>query len=416
MAAVGGLAVALAFVSPSVAELYYYDPFLLPDSDGDPITDPAEPALGEYNIALLAGQDPQVPSSPNPPSGPWGTDPTFFDGAWQVASPTQNTVRVREQGMSYVGAPALGGSIIVQPDEGAMNGDTSVGRNATPAVPWDDTTVGTYYMGFIINYGGLPEGATDMGFRAFNINQNPFGDGGNFLYLGYNAYFSAIGPLQQNPATARLFLGTDGPGGQSEIILEGSPLSFNEDGVNHLVVLRFDLTTDPISGLSGGDRVTVYLDPLSPIEPEIADAARGGMDITLGSISFNYFGGPVGPLPAFDEFRVGTSFLDVLPELPYPGDTDGDGDADLEDLDTILAFWGQTVTGGPGEGDVAAANGKQGSDNFVGLGDFALWKDWRTDGGAGGVAGPSGSAPEPSSWTLALCALLGLAGFSRRSA
>ena len=107
-----------------------------------------------------------------------------------------------------------------------------------------------------------------------------------------------------------------------------------------------------------------------------------------------------------DEIRFADTFADALPPLPYPGDTDGDGDVDLDDFNNIVSHMNQQV-GTAVEGDVAKADGTQGSDGRVTIADYRIWRDNypHTPGsGAGTLAG--GQVPEPASWLLVLMAAM----------
>src|SRR5690606_13323337 len=147
----------------------FYDPFLLPD----PITDPANPAVGQYNPYIPApeGEPPTIPHVPlrgqNPtlPSGSiFGSNPSFFSGAWEAPNPVgaQGGGTVHPQSISYLGTPSLGGSARNQPipevidDEFTGNFTTFDGRTARAlSSPWDSTTdtsgfaSGAYYLSFL---------------------------------------------------------------------------------------------------------------------------------------------------------------------------------------------------------------------------------------------------------------------------
>ena len=86
------------------------------------------------------------------------------------------------------------------------------------------------------------------------------------------------------------------------------------------------------------------------------------------------FGGFGPTLNTVDELRIATTFIDALPELPLPGDTDGDRDVDLDDYNNIITHLGLQV-GTALEGDVAKADGTQGSDGRVTIADYRIWKD-----------------------------------------
>lgn len=370
------ICVALACASTSVAVPLYYEPFLLPNSDGDPITDPAEPALGEYNLGSLGDQNPTVGPTP------------FLSGPWEVQVDSPNAV-VQEPGSSYLGAPAAGGSQLSTPNSRPRRFLSS---------PWTATTTGTFYLSFVVNFGqGFYDDGVDgndMGYRAIELWRD---DGSFAMNIAYNTYSSSIGPVQQNPLTGRMYFG--GFGGDQ--ILDGSPDSFSQDGVAHLIVARFNLSDQAAS-----DSIFLYLDPTSTTEPDLPSASAGSIDFTLGALGgFSIFGGS-GVFPVFDEMRVSTTFLEALPTLPLPGDANGDGEVDINDFNTITAhlnLTGQTAA----TGDVAGADGKQGSDGRVDLRDLSLWRRNRTDvllgGGAGSGSLANGSVPEPT--TAALLAL-----------
>jgi hypothetical protein len=95
--------------------------------------------------------------------------------------------------------------------------------------------------------------------------------------------------------------------------------------------------------------------------------------------------------------RIATTFSDALPQLPLPGDTDGDRDVDLVDYNNIITHMGLQV-GAALQGDVAKADGTQGSDGRVTIADYRIWKDhYPTSAGSGAVGG---TVPEPASWLL----------------
>jgi hypothetical protein len=269
--------------------------------------------------------------------------------------------------------------------------------------PWTSETNETIYMGFIVNFGqgDYTDGITgnDMGYRAveFWTDANEFAMG-----ITYNTFGSRIGPPQQDPRTGRMFADFSGAGlGGGDIIIENAPLSFMEDGLDHLVVIRFNLTNAPAS-----DSILVYLDPESSTEPDLPGAAITGVDFTLGAIGgFTIFGGS-GTFPAYDEMRVATTFHEAIPPLPLPGDATGDGEVDIDDFNLITS---QLNLSGPGlHGDIAGANGRQGTDGRVDLRDLQLWRINRTD-----ISPGSGSegVPEPGSlWLLTI----GIASVSMR--
>jgi hypothetical protein len=93
-------------------------------------------------------------------------------------------------------------------------------------------------------------------------------------------------------------------------------------------------------------------------------------------------------------FREATGLLFSLALLT--GDTDGDGDVDLMDFDTLKANFG---------GGGTRADGDFNNDGLINLGDFNLLKE---------NFGVSAVVPEPSTWVLVMTWGLGLIAFRFR--
>jgi hypothetical protein len=394
-----GVALVGAGASTSYADLLAYDPFLIG----------ASPAAGEYTVGYLdptaaagGGQNPTIGIPPTP---------SFFSGGWHRRT-NGNAPRgaVQNVPMNYFGTDELGGSAYVDRvnpgPEGSTDADARIGRSLLN--PWTASTVGTFYVSWVANFGALQPGVTAMGYRGLEFYQETtLPETGDQDYsVEYNEYFSHLGDIQRNPSTGRLALRTPG----SSAILDNSPLSFNQDGATHLVVFKFDLTAN-----AAGDTISVYLDPVTTNEPEPASATIPDLDITVGTFAFAMYGsgGSIGL--AVDELRVATTFAEALPPgLPCPGDTDGNCVIDQVDFDTIMANFHRTgVAGGPSEGDVALQNGNIGIDGRVSLGDLWLWKrEYEAANGAGSAA--RFFVPEPSSIGLALILLAMMTTKTRR--
>lgn len=386
-----GLAILLA--SPAVATQLVYDPFRL---GVDPNN--GNPAAGEYNLGNIAGQNPVDP-----------LNPSFWGGPW-VNRGAPTTAVVRQTGLTYLGAPVEGGSVV-------SNEST---RNSRPlASPLTDSTVGNYYIGFLANFGtgDYVEGGldgNDMGYRAmefYDVNDN------HIIGIAYNTYGTTIGPEQTNPETARMYLDS----ANTHVILDGSPQGFVNDGLTHLIVIKLSL-----SASVNQDSISVFLDPSKSEEPVIPSAMLTNRNITLGAIgSFALSGGngssglgmPV--LPVFDELRVGTEFVDVLPDFPLKGDccgsgpvgADPDGPDDEVDIDDYNAIYAHlNLAGQP------SYHGDMNGDGKVTIADYRIWKDNRTDLGSISDLASNQNVPEPG--TIALLAI-GLAaaasGVWRRS-
>ena len=335
---------------------------------------------GNYTDAPIAGQNPTI--------GP--ASPSFFRDGWHIqgnaagdAGPT-----VQPTSLSYLGKAGVGGSIRSFDSAtgfGYGRAQRFLNNTGNPAqANWDSTMNGTFYMGFEVNF-GTGANSNDMAYHAVEFFPTGVSPGENRIAdIGYNAYFSSFGATQTNAATAKMQFNF--PGGQQ--IVDGSPASFNLDGITHLIVLKFVL-----SSTAASDAISMYLDPTNGTEPQIANASISGVDFTLGAIGPAQFGGGGNPT-AFDELRVGTTFADALPSFPVPGDTDGDGDVDLNDYQHIvdhMGLRGQSTL----NGDVAKGDGTQGVDGIVDINDFRLWKS-HFPFPVPGRALSSGSVPEPS--------------------
>jgi hypothetical protein len=353
--AIYGIGLLLVLQATLGAELLYYEPFLTGSN----------PAAGEYTLGLL---DPTVSpgDGQNPTTGPT----SFLSGSWEAFVDGANNASVQATGLSFLGAPASGGSQISTPNSAVRR---------LVASPWTETTQGTFYIGFLANFGtgNYADGmdGNDMGYRSIE-----FYDATNSWIFGisYNTY---NGPFGRLPSNAPMHL--DGFGQFSQF--DGAPASFAEDGLTHLIVLKFDLTTSAAS-----DSLSVYLDPLTTEEPVIFNAFVGGVDLTLGAIGgFTIYGG-TGTSPVLDEMRVATTFIDALPNFPLPGDTNNDDEVDIDDYNAIIQNMNRF--------GVTTSQGDVNGDGRVDLRDLRLWRDHRTDITGGSTS--ESDVPEPMSLAL----------------
>jgi hypothetical protein len=437
LAAVSGAATFVT-VSQADAELYAYDPFRVPN----PLTNPANPAAGEYNewSPPTPGQVepiPHVPLAGQNPTPPFGTQPGFFNGQWRTAGNAPGGI-VHPTGIRYLNTSHENGSARVAPVPnpsynpgipatgicgGAGNPlySSCDGRTARfLATPYTDSTNETVYVSFVANFGTT---TGDMGFRAvefFPSTSVPTADWSEdrFLDLGYNGFYGYGNPVQQNPATARLGLGLYSQG-QQQILID-APSSYNADGRNHLFILKFEF-----SNQNNMDNVLVYMDPASTSEPELPNAEFRNRNFSLGAISTvtRYGGtapdlttiGGLGSAGIFDELRFGSTFADVLPPgLPCPGDTDGNCVINLVDYETIRDNFLRTDVAGPTEGDVARSDGRLGFDGRVDSGDFWFWKRMYEEALSGSGGGAGANIPEPASGALAFIVATFVFGMSSR--
>lgn len=350
---------------------FAYDPFLIGEN----------PASGEYTVTTFTTDDPPVAVDPlagqNPTIGP--ATPSFFRDGWALGSEGQV---VTETGLSYLGAPSPGG---------AVNGFGRTARflndTGNPLAVWDDSTEGTFYLSVVANFGTIAEGG-DMGYRAIEFfpadvdepGENRIGD------IGYNEFFSSFGPAQRTAATAKMQFNLYG-----QQIIDSAPESYNEDGLTHLLVLKWVFSTEPES-----DSISLFLNPTSVEEPVLPSAVVTGIDASLGSFGAASFGSEIaGPTTMMDDIRVGDTFADVLPDLPLPGDVNGDEVVDLLDYEIIISH--MNLTG------VQLSHGDVTGDGRVTIADYRFWKDRRTDLALGAVG--NAHVPEPGGLALILAAV-----------
>jgi hypothetical protein len=339
-------------ISNSSAELLYYDPFHI--------------GPGQYSLGPLAGQNPAI--------GPY----PILSGPWQSALGTNGST-VQAPTLEFPHLPVSGGSVIA-------NGDSRTWRNLSNV--WDATTVGTFYMSYLMNFGGVGlAGQTrdDVGHRVLEM-WSAAGPGGSdaamAMRIGYMSYNGAFSNLPPDSAPLKIGLGIG-----SEQIIEGSGSFLEDVGRTRLFVLKFTLSDQAAS-----DKVQLYLDPMGAVEPIVPNAEFADVDFTLGSISAAVQFAGTGTSTVFDELRIGTQYSDVVPQVPLTGACDELDEACY--LSIVQNFHQHGIS--PGDGDL---NG----DGRIDLYDLRLWRDNRTD-----IMPEIASVPEPGSLLFCVSALIAM--------
>jgi hypothetical protein len=349
-------------ISNASAELLYYDPFNI--------------GPGQYSLGPLAGQNPTI--------GPY----PILSGPWQSTLETDGAT-VQAPTLEFPGVPVQGGSVIA-------SGSSRTWRNLTNA--WDATTVGTFYMSYLMNFGGVGLTGQDIqdinavGHRVLEMWTDT-GSAGNDAalamrigYMSYNGVFSGL-PPSSAPLKIGLGIGT-------EQIIEGSGSFLENVGRTRLFVLKFTLSDQAAS-----DTIQLYLDPMDTNEPIIPNAEFTNVDFTLGSISAAVQFAGSGTSTVFDEFRISTEFGNAVPRVPLTGACDELDEACY--LSIVQNFHQFGIS--PGDGDL---NG----DGRISLHDLRIWRDNRTD-----IPPEISTVPEPGSLTTALLAAIILFGTNRSS-
>ncbi|HYG24660.1 MAG TPA: PEP-CTERM sorting domain-containing protein [Verrucomicrobiae bacterium] len=225
-------------------------------------------------------------------AGQASTD-AFYSGGWFKGDPTHD-VQIVGTGLSYNGLLSSGGALAT----GAVGRG---GRNL--ATPWDNNTVGTYYISFLANFG--VGGTHHRVVEAWNAPSLAGADGTRSLQLGYST-FTGLG------TTLSLSI-NNGSDGVDESDFDNN-VELAADGTTHLFVLRYDL-----ANTAGGDTVYGYMDPADlSFEPGSANVLMTGFDFGLAAfgsvVNFVFDGTPTGTI---DEIRFGDTWNDVLP-VPEP--------------------------------------------------------------------------------------------------
>jgi hypothetical protein len=251
-----------------------------------------------------------VPDTSNatPLNGQSGGTGTFFTGPWADAPGNDHHV----DATSLPHGDLVPGAVLIHPSVGgsAVGTDTPGGccdtaRDARQlSSPWDGFTNpdGTFYMGFLVNYGVGPT----IHHRVLEMWDGDQGNDSNRnLQLGYSE-FTGVGTADGAGKHMGISVHDSNANSNVNQDLIGGPV-FQSDGKTHLMVLRFDLSN------SGNDRIRAYLDPIGTAEPGSAAA-----DISVGEFLVDRMGavtdftfGDTQKASAIDEIRVGTTFADV---------------------------------------------------------------------------------------------------------
>jgi len=277
---------------PARAILLAYEPFEYGDV--------AVPSEGQYAVGnetagtgLLGGQDPDIGPTPFY-AGPWiqsGGDSQVVKPLPSLAYPLfqagvggiqQETVEFDCCSFGRSGRAIAGG----------------LGGGAGPEV---------FYQSFLIDFGTQgTDDPVEFGFRGHELWNGGVGDAFLAVSLFLN-HFQGINELSLSVSTLS---------GDTTVAVGGGGLdlptlaAFN-DGT-HLVVMRYAF--DPVAA----DVVSVFLDPVGPVEPLIPDAqisvAASDLFIThQGAFSGFTFSG-AGHVPgAIDEIRWATSYREAVP-------------------------------------------------------------------------------------------------------
>jgi hypothetical protein len=287
-----------------------------------------------------------------------------------------------------------GGSVIA-------SGDGRAARYL--ASPWEDDTEGTFYIGFLANFGALSNPETDtMGYRSVEFWDADTDDqtfSNPILTIGYNQFAPCPGPICEPEINWQKRMQFRTWGAASLL----TDYTFEEDGATHVIIVKFNLQSAPAS-----DTLSIFLDPnlFSGMEPELPTAIAKDLDFTLGAIGTISTFGASGIVPVYDELLVTTTFADFFdPTEPPEGPCISDfGLACYQEIITHLGLSGSRV----GYGDITG-------DGQVTIADFRYWKDHRTDLSFGSGSLSAVGVPEPTSWLLVLMTLAAAASGARQS-
>jgi hypothetical protein len=268
---------------------------------------------------------PYVPATSNavPLNGQSGGTGSFFTGPWQDQSGNDHHVTFssipngnQKMAIGTPIIPPIGGSVVGTDTPGGCCDTVRDARIMSS--PWDGFTSpdGTFYMSFFVNYGTGPT-LHHRVVEAWDGDQS--NDGNRQLQLGYSE-FTGVGSTDAAGHHMGIQIHDSNTGTNINQDLVGGPV-FENDGKTHLIVLRFDMSTDDAAFGGVGDRIRAYLDPIGTVEPGSAAADIAGIDYVMdrfGAVTDFTFG-DTQKASAFDEIRVGTTFADVANlQIPEP--------------------------------------------------------------------------------------------------
>lgn len=269
--------------------------------------DVAVPSEGQYAVGnedsgvnLLGGQNPTLD-----PDG-------FYTGPWIQNGGDSQVVKPLPS-LAYPGHPAGVGGIQQETLQFDCCTFGRTGREIAGGLGGASDSR-TLYESFLINFGTQgTDDPTQFGLRGHELWNGGIGDAFLAVSVGVNS-FAGISDLSLRVATTS---------GTTTVAVDGGGLNLPtlaaSNGGTHLVVLRYDF--DP----TAPDVVSLYLDPVSYLEPGVADAqiavATSDLEITHEGAFTQYTFSGSGHVPgAIDEIRWGTLFRDVAPfDVPEPG-------------------------------------------------------------------------------------------------
>lgn len=367
--ATAAVAACLAVVSPHLAnaELLVYEGF-------------------DYSEGALSGQV----------DGGFGFAP---GSSWGGGSVVAGSLSYTDGGSNSL--PTTGNRALVTAEGGSVSAYRELSRGYG-----DDPTYGpgTYWLSFLGQRLQPHTTQDENAARSFGLQLHNNGGGDERLAVGratVNAPVPSVGWL----------LYSDGSGALGNEAAESMfDLSFN--------VVEITIADATDGNLSDSAKLWVNPDLSGTLGTPSAELAVGS------GLNFDYLfdtmrlwaGGTSGANPyaayEIDEIRLGTLLQDVLGETTIvPGDVDGNGVVDLNDLTPIRMNY---RTDG-----AARTDGDLNGDQLVTFVDFREWKTALLDAGGSlegvDLAFLGSSVPEPTSLGLAMLAVCGLRARRRRS-
>jgi hypothetical protein len=268
------LAVALAAVSCGTAQatLLWYDGF---DTSAD------------YTVDTNLGTQ----------SGGAGS---FFTGAWEQAGGDNHHVLAASLTRPGQINPSIGGKAGDDNNTGGCCNTARTGRLLTDPFGGFTDPDGTFYFGFLANFGTGPT----KHHRVLEAWNGSLGDGDRILQLGYSE-FTGVGPKMS------LWVNDGGGAGSQQVQLSERVDFALDNGTTHFIVLKFEMST------SGPDVISAFLDPVGTTEPGTPSA-----QITTNEFFMDRFG-------AITNFVFGDASPAEFDELRVADNTDGMGFAQV---------------------------------------------------------------------------------------